>query len=84
MDHLQSLGPNICAMDIVEFVQDQQIQEEFGLETSISLRTAQGWMHQLSFRWRPIPNGQYVDGHERPDVKEARDAYLKEIEGLQK
>jgi len=34
----------------------------------ISLATAKCWMHKLGYRWQHNHRGQYVDGHECPDV----------------
>jgi len=34
----------------------------------ISLATAKHWMHELGYRWQRNHRGQYVDGHECPDV----------------
>jgi hypothetical protein len=75
--HLQSLGPHIRALDVFEYLADEEVQKEFGLKSGICLSTAQGWMQRLEYRWKPIPNGQYVDGHEREDVVQYRqDEYL--------
>lgn len=51
---------------------------------SVSIRTAVRWLRRLGYSRHPVKKGLYVDGHECPDVKEARDAFLKEMEGLQK
>ena len=34
----------------------------------IRCRTAQPWLKKLSFSWRKVQKGVYVDRHERPDV----------------
>ncbi|KAJ2970674.1 hypothetical protein NUW54_g12678 [Trametes sanguinea] len=40
-------------------------------------------MHQLGFRWRKAPHGQYVDGHEREDVvKYRQEVYLPALNAL--
>lgn len=51
---------------------------------TISLCTAVRWLRRLGYSRHPIKKGVYVDGHERADVKEARDAFLKEMDKLQK
>lgn len=50
----------------------------------ISLRTAIRWLRRLGYSRHPVKKGVYIDGHERADVKEARDTFLKEIDQLQK
>ncbi|KAI0045259.1 hypothetical protein FA95DRAFT_1495657 [Auriscalpium vulgare] len=70
--HLQSLGPYIRAMDIVDFLDTPGIREQYSLTKTISLTTAQRWMHLMDYRWTKTPTGQYVDGHEREDVVEYR------------
>ncbi|TFK84495.1 hypothetical protein K466DRAFT_496470 [Polyporus arcularius HHB13444] len=69
MEHLLRIGKYVRALDIVEHLADPEVQKEFGLTKTVSLSTAQVWMHQLGFRWMKTPHGQYVDGHERDDVK---------------
>ncbi|THH27698.1 hypothetical protein EUX98_g6488 [Antrodiella citrinella] len=82
-DHLITLGPHIRALDIVEFLADKAVQTKFGLKKGICLSTAQGWMHKLGYRWKPIPNGQYVDGHEQADVvKYRQEVYIPALEKL--
>ncbi|THH28435.1 hypothetical protein EUX98_g5746, partial [Antrodiella citrinella] len=79
------LGPHIRALDIVEFLADEEVQKKFGLKKGICLSTAQGWMQseKLGYRWKPIPSGQYVDGHERKDVvKYRQQVYLPAIDKL--
>lgn len=68
VEHLQKVGMYVRALDIVEFLADPGVQRAHGLKKSIGLSTAQGWMHELSYRWMRTPKGQYVDGHERDDV----------------
>lgn len=68
MEHLVNIGKYVRALDIVELLADPKIQKEFGLSKTVSLSTAQVWMHQLGFRWMKTPHGQYIDGHERADV----------------
>ncbi|KAI0723025.1 hypothetical protein C8Q76DRAFT_691602 [Earliella scabrosa] len=83
LEHLQGLGKYICAADIVTFLANRHIQERFGLEDTISLSTAQAWMHALGYRWKKSSNGQYVDGHEREDVVRYRQqVYLPALNAL--
>lgn len=58
--HLQSLGPYIRALDIVQYTSIPAVKEHLRLKKTISLATAQRWMKK--------PSGQYVDGHEQADI----------------
>lgn len=68
--HLQSLGKYVSAMDLVRYFQRDDVQQHHGF--TISLATARRWMKRMGMRWTKTPKGQYVDGHERPDVVEYR------------
>ena len=68
--HLQSLGRYVSAMDLVKYFQRDDVQQRHGF--TISLSTAKLWMKRMGMRWMKTPKGQYVDGHERPDVVDYR------------
>lgn len=68
--HLQSLGKYVSAMDLVRYFQRNDVEQRHGF--TISLATARRWMKWMGMRWKKSPKGQYVDGHERPDVVEYR------------
>ncbi|KAJ3552979.1 hypothetical protein NP233_g12751 [Leucocoprinus birnbaumii] len=68
--HLQTLGKFICASDLQQYINQSDVQSRYGLKKSITLRTAQAWMHYLGYRWELVKNAQYEDGHEREDVVE--------------
>lgn len=75
--HMQTLGKHVRAMDIVEFMRKPETLKEYKLKKPISLSTAQNWMKRLAYRWTKVPNGQFVDGHERADVVAyRRDVFL--------
>jgi len=67
-EHLQSIGEYVSASHIVQFLNTPEIKERYSLEKSISLRTAQRWMHLMDYRWTKMPHGQYKDGHKHDDV----------------
>jgi hypothetical protein len=46
---------------------------------SISERTAINWLKKLGYSCKDVKKGVYHDGHERPDVIEARKKYLEQI-----
>ena len=66
--HLQTVGKYVKAGDIMQYLLDKGVQRRFGLKKTVSLATAKRWMHELGYRWQRNHRGQYVDGHERPDV----------------
>ncbi|KAF7969760.1 hypothetical protein HWV62_11377 [Athelia sp. TMB] len=70
--HLQSIGPYCKAMDIVDFLDTPEMRARTKFEKRMGLSTAQEWMKKLDYRWTLTPKGQYVDGHERPDVVDYR------------
>ena len=52
------------------------------LPRTISVRTANRWLHQLGFTPKSHKKGSYVDGHEREDVVRNREEFLKMIADL--
>jgi hypothetical protein len=83
--HLQAISKDndgyIRAQDIVDFIADspemQDLMEKSGAKRrSISIRTAQRWLHKMGWRFGKKKNGMYIDGHERPDVVEYREGFV--------
>ncbi|PBK91168.1 hypothetical protein ARMGADRAFT_857619, partial [Armillaria gallica] len=70
--HLQGLGKYIKAQDIINYLAQPSIQARLRTKKTISLRTAQNWMHRMQYRWKKEPKGMYSDGHERDDVVDYR------------
>ena len=54
------------------------------LPRTISVRTANRWLHQLGFTPQSHKKGSYVDGHEKEDVVKSRGEFLKLIMDLKK
>jgi transposase len=54
-----------------------------GFPRSVTPRTASKWLHALGFSPTPYRKGVYVDGHEREDVVEYREMYLRKMEILE-
>jgi hypothetical protein len=50
-----------------------------GKEAIISERTARNWLRKLGYSCVEVRKGLYHDGHERPDVVEARKKFLDEM-----
>ena len=66
--YLLSLGNEITAKKLMEFLHRRDIKERYGIERDISHKTACRYLHVLGYRFQYTPKGQYVDGHEREDV----------------
>ena len=54
-------------MDLVDFLDTEEMRAKTGHKKRIDIATAQRWMKKLDYRWTMDPKGQYVDGHERAD-----------------
>ena len=52
--------------------------------TAISESTCQRWLHRLGYRNLEVHKGLYIDGHERPDVIEARGRFLERMQGFKR
>ena len=78
----------VRAQDIVDCVAMPQVQNklanESGRQVKISLCTAQRWMHRMEWRYGRKRNGMYIDGHERPDVVEYRNKFVKQWQEYEK
>lgn len=67
----------IRAQDIVDYIATPEVQERLGTKAcNISERTAQRWLHKLSWRFTRKRAGMYIDGHECKDVVEYRNQFL--------
>ncbi|KAJ7445275.1 hypothetical protein FB451DRAFT_1412795 [Mycena latifolia] len=71
--HLQSLGKEITAEKLVNYLNSPEVREEHNIDKPISLTTARRYLDELGYRFKSPKKGQYVDGHERPDVVYYRD-----------
>ena len=81
-------GHYITASDVVEIVAGPVMQETF-LHSEIShpstsKRTECHWLQRLSWRYGPMRNGMYIDGHEREDVVAYRNAFVARWKGYEK
>lgn len=50
-----------------------------GFPRSVSIETSRKWLHFLGFSMRGHQKGTYVDGHERSDVVEYRQKFLRKM-----
>ena len=73
----------LTASDIVDIVLSPEMQARFSQagihKASISERTARSWLCKLGWRYGRHKNGMYVDGHERQDVVEYRQAFVEQF-----
>lgn len=61
------------------WVNTDLLQKEFADGEGISRSTAHHWIARLGFRWSRHGKCVYVDGHNRPDVLEARKEYTAQM-----
>lgn len=66
------------------WINEHLLKEQFGSSKGISRRTAHNWMQQLGFKWSRHQKCVYVDGHNRPDVLEARAEFVAKMLVLRK
>lgn len=77
--YLQAQGKWIKVAHIIQFFQQEEIKQKYGLTKVISERSACRWMHEMVYRYGKERKGQYEDGHEREDVvKYRKELFLKQ------
>ncbi len=76
-EYLTSLTKEyLSAQDILDYLNTPQVLAQLGRSKPVSMRTANTWMHAMGYQYGKAENGMYVNGHERPDVKEYRVEFL--------
>ncbi|KAJ7616559.1 hypothetical protein FB45DRAFT_1105780 [Roridomyces roridus] len=74
---------NITPERVKAYLDRPEVREEYGITAGISLRTARRYLRALGYRYGMPTKGQYVDGHERPDVVCERDhKYIPKLKKL--
>ncbi|KAJ7445373.1 hypothetical protein B0H11DRAFT_2249507 [Mycena galericulata] len=82
MEYLQFLGSTkdkdgkesgITSAKVQAWLAQPEIMQKYAITKPISLATAKRYLHALGFRFSSPVKGQYVDGHERADVRFHRD-----------
>jgi hypothetical protein len=77
--------PFFKAEDIVNFIATPDMQLAMDTKaTTISKTTAQRWLTRMGWRYGEMPNGMYIDGHERKDVVEYRTWFLAKYKRLER
>ena len=66
--YLLSLGKEITAKKLMNFLQQADIKEKYGIKHDISHKMACWYLQALGYHYQSTPKGQYVDGHKREDV----------------
>ena len=77
--------PNMTLYSFCHWVNDSLLQScvlEPGIPRKIGLETARTWLHELGFSKITAKKGTYVDGHEREDVVEYRNKFLRKMVSL--
>lgn len=62
---------------LAQHLRDYVNPKGFQAPVEIKSRTARRWLHKLGFEYKDVKKDVFVDGHERPDVIEDREQFLK-------
>ena len=79
--------PNMTAGKFCKWANNELLPSRVlpaNLSRTISMHTANRWLHKLGFTPKSHKKGSYVDGHEREDVVKSREVYLKFISDLKR
>ena len=74
--------PNLTVGKFCQWVNDDLLPNttlEPGFPRKIAVETARKWMHELGFSVVTKKKGTFVDGHERDDVVEYRNTFLRRM-----
>lgn len=77
--------PNLTVGMFCEWVNNSLLLDEAlepGYPRKIGIETARKWMHKLRFHVVQKKKGTFVDGHERADVVQYRNKFLRKMVGL--
>jgi hypothetical protein len=72
--------PNLTATAFCQWVNNELLPNstlEPGYPRRVSVETARKWLHDLGFDVLHMSKGVFIDGHERPDVVESREKFLR-------
>lgn len=74
--------PNLTIASFCRWINDELLPNASlppGFPRRVSLETARKWMHEMGFETLSVTKGMFFDGHERPDVVEARKQFLEDM-----
>lgn len=77
--------PNLTVGGFCDWVNNDLLPNETlepGYPRKLCVETCRKWMHELGFSVVVKKKGTFVDGHERPDVVEYRNKFLRKMVGL--
>ena len=77
--------PNMTLYTFCHWVNETLLQNSVlvpGYPRRIGLETARKWLHELGFSKISVKKGTYIDGHEREDVVEYRNKFLRKMVSL--
>jgi len=66
--YLLSLGNELTAKSLMDFLHQVDIKEKYGIKCDITYKMVCRYLQVLGYHYQSTPKGQYVDGHEREDV----------------
>lgn len=74
--------PNLTAVSFCCWVNESLLPNSIldpGYPRRVSVQTARKWLHELGFKVLDKNKGVYIDGHERPDVVQYRNRFLRQL-----
>ena len=74
--------PNLTSGAFCQWVNNELLPNTVldpGYPRSVSVETARKWLHELGFSVLQMSKGVFIDGHERPDVVESREKFLRKM-----
>ena len=74
--------PNLTSAAFCQWVNNELLPNSVldpGYPRRVSVETARKWLHDLGFNVLQMSKGVFIDGHERPDVVESRERFLKKM-----
>ncbi|KIY60825.1 hypothetical protein CYLTODRAFT_322378, partial [Cylindrobasidium torrendii FP15055 ss-10] len=81
--HSSSSGVN--ATTVRDFLCRPGIMSKYAITKEVLIQTARRYLKVMGYRFMKTPSGQYVNGHERKDVKEHRDrVYIPKLQELRR
>ena len=66
--YLLSLGNDITANKLMDFLHYTDTKAKYGIEQDITHKTACWYLQAPGYHHQSMPKSQYIDGHEREDV----------------
>ena len=74
--------PNLTSAAFCQWVNNELLPNTVldpGYPRRVSVETARKWLHELGFDVLQMSKGVFIDGHERPDVVESREKFIRKM-----